>query len=127
MRIGLTSRKTISLFHEYKHLYPSRRAAFRAAKRDSNIPVTDQPKDVILPFTNAGDEFDLDDRNVRLYIFHLLIGGIVVQQLIREDKEAFYIGGDEESNQGPHFNSGKKGGKLKAGAGSHYSEVNTSK
>ena len=48
---------------------------------------------------------ELDERNVRLYVFN--IGLLAVVVLIREDKEAFYVDGDKIGYQPPHFNSGK--------------------
>lgn len=111
MAISVVSTKTLRRYHEYLRMYPSRRAAFRAAKRDANIPMQQHPEVVVCPFSDLGNDFDLDDRNVRLYIFHILICGIVIEYHIREDKEAFYAG--EAGYQPPHFNVGKEGAKLK--------------
>lgn len=103
MEISIVKSSVYRKYLENIKIYPSRRAAFRAAKRDGNIPMMAHPDDVILPFTKDGDTFELDDRNVRLYVFNFWLGVIMVQYFIREDKEAFYGSGD----QLPHFNSGK--------------------
>lgn len=111
MKVEIVSRKVGRVYSKYKKIFPSRRAAFRAAKRDRNIPMSQHPDDVVYPNTSIGDEYDLDDRNVRLYVFNM--GLITIAIHIREDKEAFYVDGDEKSNQSPHFNSGRKDSKLK--------------
>lgn len=113
MAVRIVSKETHRRYKVYKKIYPSRRAAFRAAKRDNGIPVTKNPDEVIIPETDLGEAYDLDDRNVRLYIFDIFVGAVVVQYHIREDKEAFYGGIKREGDQGPHFNSGSRGTKLK--------------
>jgi hypothetical protein len=85
----------------------TRREAFRKAKRNLHIPVSTQPREVVRPETESGDEEKLDTRNVRLYIFKLL----GLEHHIREDKATFYSDG---SKQKDHFNAGKSGGKLRA-------------
>ncbi|MEZ4942254.1 MAG: hypothetical protein R3D58_15355 [Saprospiraceae bacterium] len=114
--ISIVGAKTLKKYREYLKIYPSRRAAFRAAKRDANIPMSQHPEEVIYPQSSKGREYSLDDRNVRLYIFNLGIGAVAIEYHIREDKEAFY--GDEEGkgNQPPHFNSGEPPKKL----GNHH-------
>lgn len=111
MRVEFASRKVGKIYAQYKKIYPTRRAAFRAAKRDRNIPMSAQPDDIVYPRTAVGDAFGLDDRNVRLYVFNLVLVALVVH--IREDKEVFYVEGDDDSNQLPHFNSGRAGKKLR--------------
>lgn len=94
------------------NIYSSRRAAFRAAKRDNKVPMSEHPTEVIRPNTPAGDEIPLfADKNVKLYVFNLVVLGIAVE--IREDKEAFYGSESGRGDQLPHFNSGKAKKKLK--------------
>lgn len=97
-------------------IYISRRAAFRAAKRDNKIPVSLNPEKVIYPNTLEGDEIlpeKLDSqKNVRLYKFRILIFTVTFEVSIREDKEAFYGDINEEGDQLPHFNSGETNKKL---------------
>jgi hypothetical protein len=111
MAISIVGFQILRRYEEYLKVYPSRKAAFRAAKRDANIPMQQHPQEIVTPFSHLGNDYDLDDRNVRLYIFHLLVCGIVIEYHIREDKEAFY--GGEAGYQPPHFNAGKEGAKLK--------------
>ncbi len=59
----------------------------------------------------------LDERNVRLYVFNIIVGAVAFEYHIREDKEAFYGTENTEGDQLPHFNSGESGRKLK---GHHY-------
>lgn len=66
---------------------------------------------VVIPNTDFGDQLGLDERNVRLYVFNIIVGIIAIEYHIREDREAFY--GSSEGNQGSHFNSGEPPGKLK--------------
>jgi len=117
MTVTIISRKTRKLFTKYLLIYPSRRAAFRAAKRDGRIPVAQQPDEVIMPDTPEGEEMGLDERNVRLYVFNIIVGAVAFEYHIREDKEAFYGTENTEGDQLPHFNSGESGRKLK---GHHY-------
>ena len=93
--------------------YPSRRAAFRAAKRDAKIPMSQNPDKVIRPRSLEGDLYALDDRNVRLYIFNLGIGVVAYEHHIREDEPATYGNEDGAGDQLPHFNSGEPPNKLK--------------
>jgi len=51
-----------------KH-FPSRKSAFRAFKRDYEIPKTEQPAKVVSPDSKGGIHYKLDNRNKRLYIF----------------------------------------------------------
>lgn len=89
-------------------VFETRRAAFRAAKRDNGVPVTKHPDEVIRPRTPRGDEEKLDQRNRRLYIFYIIeviLGMFLKKEIhIREDKKAFY--GKKHGNQLDHFNSG---------------------
>ena len=109
LSIHLVSQSVHQRYKEYVKIYPSRRAAFRAAKRDGGIPVGQHPQEVILPSTDEGVEAGLDERNVRLYVFSIY--GIGAFFFIREDKAAFY--GTGEGDQLPHFNSGQTLKKLK--------------
>ena len=73
--------------------------------------MSQHPEMVVFPNTDIGEQLGLDERNVRLYVFNIVVGAIVIEYHIREDKEAFY--GGSEGNQWPHFNSGDSQGKLK--------------
>lgn len=108
--------RTLQLYRKYQKYFPSRRAAFRAAKRDANIPMSRHPDMVVYPQTDAGDTYGLDDRNVRLFIFNLGIGGIAFEFHIREDRE------DQKHGQTKHFNTGIHTKKLK---GHYYWEDDT--
>ena len=101
---------TLKLYRKYKKYFSSRRAAFRAAKRDANIPMSRHPDKVVYPMTVEGDSYGLDNRNVRLFIFNLIIGAIAFEYHIRQDKA------DKKLEQSPHFNSGTPPEKLK----NHY-------
>ena len=114
---SIVSASTYERYQKYLKIYPSRRAAFRAAKRDAKIPMAEQPRGVVRPNSPEGKEYQLDDRNVRLYIFNLGIGAIAYEYHIREDKEAFYEDKEPKGHQLPHFNSGEPPKKLK---GHHY-------
>ena len=105
--IYLASRRTHQLYRQYLKMYPSRRAAFRAAKRAARIPMGQHPAEVVLPMTDRGNSFRLDERNVRLYVFNLVIGAVAVEYHIREDKKSITHG------QPKHFNAGKPPKKLK--------------
>jgi len=86
-----------------------------AFKKDYGIPKSEQAREVVKPRTLEGRKRKLDQRNVRLYIFDLILNffGIAVRQEthLREDKEAFYA--DGRGNQNKHFNAGLNTGKLK--------------
>lgn len=109
LSIYLVSQSVHQLYKKYVCIYPSRRAAFRAAKRDGGIPVGQHPQEVVLPNTDEGTEAGLDERNVWLYVFS--IHGVGALFFIREDKAAFY--GTSEGDQLPHFNSGQTKKRLK--------------
>lgn len=119
LTISLITSNTLKTYKEYIKIYPSRKAAFRAAKRGANIPMAQHPEEVIPALTAKGKEYNLDDRNVRLYIFSILIGAVAIEYHIREDKEAFYGDKDGTGNQLPHFNSGSPPKKL---SNHHYWE-----
>ena len=87
----------------------------RKSKKRKKCP----PEEVIPALTSKGKEYNLDDRNVRLYIFSILIGAVAIEYHIREDKEAFYGDKDGTGNQLPHFNSGSPPKKL---SNHHYWE-----
>ena len=108
MPIIVVSRRTFKRYRKYCKVYPSRRAAFRAAKRDGGIPVCQQPDEVICAGTDIGYDFGLDHRNVRLYVFNMIVGAVAFEYRIREDKEAFYQDKQDSGHQLPHFNSGQQ-------------------
>lgn len=89
--------------------FDTRRAAFRAAKRDLNIPKNTQPFKVMSPSQIGWNDNKMDHRNRRLYIFRIvafLFGKRVVNEFhIREDKKVIYSG--NQGNQVDHFNAGK--------------------
>lgn len=96
-------------------IFDTRRAAFREAKRDHGVPVGKQPDEVVKPHTQIGDEYKLDKRNRRLYIFRFILslfglGNDKEDVFIREDKEAFY---SDSGKQREHFNAGEDPEKLK--------------
>jgi hypothetical protein len=113
MQVSIVSGKTYWRYRKLLKVYPSRRAAFRAAKRYLNLPMSRQPDKVVYPYTDRGDEYGLDSRNVRLYIFYLFIGALAIEYHIREDKPVKYGRKDGAGDQLPHFNSGKHPGKKK--------------
>ena len=75
--------------------YNSRRAAFRAAKRNSNIPVSSQPVETITPKSKKWKKSGLDSRNKRLYIFRIFdfFNGFFQEKEvhIREDLSLIHI------------------------------------
>jgi len=95
--------------------FDSRKGAFRGFKRDYGISNSEQPKKVINSDSKGGDQYNLDERNKRLYIFEEKTNGFgkvkIKETHLREDKDAFYEEG--RGNQAQHFNAGYKGGKLK--------------
>jgi len=110
-------RRKISKKRTTDQVFETRRAAFRAAKRDHGVPMGKQPDEVVEPFTKRGKELELDGRNKRLYIFRFIlryfgIGKSREDIHIREDKEVFYKDGKQEK----HFNAGEKSKKLRT----HY-------
>ena len=99
----------ISLF------FKTRRQAFRAAKKDNDIPVSEQPEKTIKPSTPRGDKENLDKRNKVMFIFRKRKGIFERDENVyfREDVPVEYRDGGK---QGKHFNVGKKIDKL----GDHY-------
>ena len=97
-----------------KH-FDTRKQALHAFKKDYNIPRTEQPKEVVKPFTPQGERHNLDNRNVRLYIFQAVVNLFKVttrrKTYLREDKEAFYV--KERGTQDSHFNAGHANEKLR--------------
>ena len=81
-----------------------RRGAFRQAKRDAGIPVSQQPNKVTIIKDRA------TGKKIKVYEF-TNTKGIKIE--IRDDKYGHYYGEKNPQNRGPHFNSGKKGNKLK--------------
>ena len=92
MPISIIGRNALRRYRRYRKVYPSRRAAFRAAKRDGGILMSQHPEEVIYPGSDLGGDYGLDDRNVRLYIFSILIGAVAFEYHLREDKEAYSTG-----------------------------------
>ena len=86
--------------------YETRKEAFRDAKRQNEIPVSKQPQKEIKPNTVDAEEYKLDDRNIRLYVYASDTQEEDESHLIREDYPVDYD--DNESNQMQHFNVGKK-------------------
>lgn len=95
--------------------FDTRKQAMNAFKEDYGIPKSEQPREVVKPQTMKGRKHKLDDRNVRLYIFDLILNFFGIETRpethLREDKEAFYP--EERGDQSRHFNAGKPDGKLK--------------
>jgi hypothetical protein len=104
----------------YHKIYPSRKAAFRAAKRANGIPMSMQPSEIIRPTEVEKlqkKKLHLDKRNIRLYIFSWVIEKInKIEErkiYIREDKSAEYGEKDGKGDQLPHFNAGEDPDNLK--------------
>ncbi len=83
-------------------VYDSANAAFRAAKRANNIPVSSQPIDV---FTVP----DKINPQVQLKVFRFRNNAGELIDIRKDLPRTFPDGGF----QGPHFNAGPAGGKLK--------------
>jgi len=75
--------------------------AFRKAKDQNGVPRSQQPDKMIKPNTPEGNEYRLDNRNVKIYEFTNSKGETV---LIRQDKSVNYGDG----YQPEHFNAGLK-------------------
>ena len=97
-----------------KH-FETRRQAYNAFKADYGIPKSEQPSEVIKPGTPKGRDHELDDRNLRLYIFDAILNFLGLETrkktYLREDKEAFYPQGG--GKQSEHFNAGAADENLK--------------
>ena len=91
--------------HHRSDIFESRRSAFRGIKRILGIPVITHPTETIRNINSEAWEREGLRRNENkgLYIFRWL--GRLFS--IREDDEDFYV------DQGPHFNYGRHGKKLK--------------
>ena len=100
-------RRKISKKRTTDQVFETRRAAFRAAKRDHGVPMKTRPKKVVYPYSQEAIKYKLDKRNRRLYIFQIirnLFGRLVINLFfIREDKEAIYADGGKQTE---HFNVG---------------------
>ncbi len=83
--------------------------SLRKAKEQNGIPRSQQPDKTIKPNTPEGDAAGLDGRNVKQYEYTNSRGKKVT---IRQDKPANYNQGSK-GDQGPHFNGGQSGNKLK--------------
>ncbi len=86
--------------------FDSRGAAFNQAKRDLDVPISQQPSRVVKPNTPEGREVALDSRNVVLYEF---VNNQGARVWIREDLAFNYGSPGGAGNQGPHFNTGPAG------------------
>ena len=95
------------VYHK-RHTFESRRSAFRGIKRILGIPVVTHPAETIRnKKSEAWRREGLRRKgNKGLYIFKWL--GTLFS--VREDDGDFYL------DQGPHFNYGKHGKKLKGHA-----------
>jgi len=95
--------------------FDTRKGAFRGFRKDYDVPKTEQPQKVVSPDSRGGKDYELDERNKRLYIFgekRNKFGQVKRRETqLREDKDAFYAGG--KGNQDQHFNAGHSGDKLK--------------
>jgi RHS repeat-associated protein len=85
---------------------PGRRGAFRAAKRDADIPMGQQPDDVRrVPMTDRNGKVILDDNHqpvmTREYVFTRSDGSQVV---IQDHSAGHRFGEGGRGDQGPHFN-----------------------
>lgn len=104
----MKSKKRLKTLEE--KVFETRHQAFRAAKRDNNVPMSQQPSEVVKPGTEEWKSRNLDHRNRRLYIFEILASlfGLNPRKEIhiREDKKAFYAEGGP-GDQMDHFNSGE--------------------
>jgi hypothetical protein len=98
--------------------FGSRKAAFRGAKRDMNVPMCKQPFKVLHTSQPGWKDTGMDTRNSRMYIFKLfrmIFGKREEDEIhIREDKPVQYP--QNEGNQPSHFNTGRPPGKLR----NHY-------
>lgn len=112
IQLSVIDRQTLARFNQFVHFYPSRKAAFRAAKRDAKIPMRQSPAEVVGSKSAYWNSLGLDERYTRLYIFNIFVGAIAFEYHIREDKIAFY-GNDGAGIQPPHFNAGEPPKKLK--------------
>ena len=93
--------------------YKTRRAAFRAAKRDNCVPASQHPKEVIRPNDEKWDEYGLDRTKNRslyrffVYLLNILTGFSELKEVrIREDTDYSYGSDDGVGDQEDHFNSG---------------------
>ena len=85
----------------------SRRAAFRAARRQSGIPVSEQPSR-ILPNTDLRGNLQPG----RIYEYQVAASGGGMRLVrLRDDAAGHYYGLHSQQNRGPHFNDE---------AGNHY-------
>lgn len=95
--------------------FDTRKGAFRGFRRDYDIPNSEQPRKVVTPDSKGGEDYNLDERNKRLYIFgekSNSFGRVKRKEThLREDKDAFYTGG--KGDQDRHFNAGHGDDKLR--------------
>lgn len=99
--------------HYQDKYYKTRRAAFRAAKRDNGVPVSQQPMEVIRPNDEKWDEYGLDRNKNRslyrfiVYLLNMLTGFSERKEVrIREDADYSYGSDYGVGDQDDHFNSG---------------------
>lgn len=99
--------------------YETRRAAFRGAKRDNDVPVTQHPEKTVSPNDTEWSEHNLDHRNSKFFlfiisVFNYLTGYSEEKEIhIREDKHCSYHSQSGKGEQSNHFNSGESEGNLK--------------
>ena len=107
-------RRKISKERTTDQVFETRRAAFRAAKRDHGVPVCRQPTKAIHAKSDSAKDLGLDHRNRRLYIFEILLGIFGLNKNrsvhIREDKAMHY---EDGGYQEKHFNAGGNPVKLR--------------
>jgi filamentous hemagglutinin len=82
-----------------------RRGAFRQAKRQNGVPVTQHPTEI---GPNIGKQGQTQPG--REYKFKVLDEGASEPRevIIRDDAGGHFYGRDNAQNRGPHFNDGKK-------------------
>ena len=107
--------------------YKTRRAAFRAAKRDNGIPVSRQPQEVIRPNDEKWVDYNLDREKNRalyrfiVYLLNMLTGFFERREVrIREDTDYSYGAIDGTGDQEDHFNSGEVNAKRTKLKRHHY-------
>lgn len=118
MPIKTTNKKQKPRTESKGQTFCSRREAFRAAKRDLDIPMQKHPTKVLSSSHPGWEDTKMDKRNSRLYIFKIIrmIFGKPEEDEIhfREDKPVSYD--HDEGNQPGHFNTGRPPEKLR----NHY-------
>lgn len=108
-----SSKKKKDKGYEDKY-HETRRAAFRAAKRDNRVPVSQQPEEVVRQNDEKWDEYGLNREKNRalyrfvMYLLNLLTGSSDRKEIhIREDTDYSYGAVGGLGDQDEHFNSGE--------------------